>query len=215
MKKVTLIYFLLINFIGFSQSITWNNPVTSAAPGQTLSMDISYDANPEDLFYVLFEIREVDDTFAIVNSYNTTFPVNETNGPEPNQQSNITFDYELDASIPASSTLPPGNQYLIIVAMSLNNDAIFRNDNRSINIDPTLSTGDFGTKENFSAFYPNPVKDVLYFTDNVKSQEYRILDLSGRVVKSENASTTLNVAELNAGTYFIETENGIGKFLKY
>ncbi|MBW1296248.1 T9SS type A sorting domain-containing protein [Aquimarina litoralis] len=214
MKKVTLIYFLFVISLGFSQSITWNNPVNSVAPGQTINMDVSYDAGSEDFFYVSIILREVDASFNIVNDYNQIFPIDENSGQQPNAQNNVTFDYTIDANAPNSTSLPSGNQYLLIIFMSYNNDGGFVNDNTSITLDSTLSVSSFDSQERFTGFYPNPVNDVLYFNNDVVSDQYRILDFTGRVVKTAKNTASLNVQELTAGTYFIETEKGVGKFVK-
>ncbi|WP_299254320.1 T9SS type A sorting domain-containing protein [uncultured Aquimarina sp.] len=214
MKKATLISFLFTGFIGISQSIVWNNPIAAVTPGQTITLDVSYDSGSEDFFYVGVLLREVDASFNIVKDYNQIFPINESGGQQPNSQSNVTFNYTVDDTAPNSSALPTGNQYLMIVFMSYNNDGGFVNDNMPVTVDSTLSIGDFDTKENFTAFYPNPVKDIIHFNDNVVSKEYRIIDITGRIIKSINAQKTINVEELTTGSYFIETEKGIGKFFK-
>lgn len=214
MKKVTLIYFLFIISLGFSQSVTWNNPISAVAPGETINMDVSYDAGSEDFFYVSIILREVDASFNIVNDYNQVFPIDENSGQQPNSQNNVTFDYTIDANAPNTSSLPSGNQYLLIIFMSYNNDGGFVNDNTSITVDSTLSIDSFDNEKSISGFYPNPVKDVLYFNNELISEQYTIIDFTGRTVKSVKGATSLNVEELTAGTYFIQTEKGTGKFVK-
>ena len=214
MKKVTLIYFLFIISLGFSQSITWNNPISAVAPGETINMDISYDAGSEDFFYVSVILREVDAAFNIIKDYNQVFPVDENAGQQPNAQNNVTFDYTIDASAPNSTSLSSGNQYLLIIFMSYNNDGGFVNDNTGITLDSTLSIDSFDNGKSISGFYPNPVKDVLYFNNELISDQYTIIDFTGRTVKSVKGTSSLNVEELTAGTYFIQTEKGTGKFVK-
>ncbi|WP_299898025.1 T9SS type A sorting domain-containing protein [uncultured Aquimarina sp.] len=214
MKKVTLIYFLFIISLGFSQSITWNNPISAVAPGETINMDVSYDAGSEDFFYVSVILREVDAAFGIVKDYNQVFPIDENAGQQPNAQSNVTFDYTIDASAPNSTSLSSGNQYLLIIFMSYNNDGGFVNDNTAITVDSTLSIDSFDNEKSISGFYPNPVKDVLYFNNELISDQYTIIDFTGRTVKSVKGTSSLNVEELAAGTYFIQTEKGTGKFVK-
>ncbi|UZO82599.1 T9SS type A sorting domain-containing protein [Aquimarina sp. ERC-38] len=62
-------------------------------------------------------------------------------------------------------------------------------------VEPTLSIGDYMLKKKFTAFYPNPVREILYVTDSVRSQEYRILNISGSMVESVEASTTLDISD--------------------
>lgn len=62
--------------------------------------------------------------------------------------------------------------------------------------------------------YPNPASDVLNVEFNVDAEEVSvsILDLSGRMIATENGSTavTFNVGDLASGSYLvrISTENG-------
>ncbi|MGY3792027.1 T9SS type A sorting domain-containing protein [Aquimarina sp. 433] len=214
MKKFTLISFLFVISLGFSQSITWNNPISAVAPGETINMDISYDAGSEDFFYVSVMLRELNASGGTVNNYNVIFPVDESGGQQPNAQDNVTFNYTIDASAPNSTALPAGHSYRLIIFMSYNNDGGFRNDNTDIIVDSTLSIGSFDNEKSISGFYPNPVKDVLYFNDESISDQYTIIDFTGRTVKSVKGASSLNVEELTAGTYFIQTEKGTGKFVK-
>ena len=68
----------------------------------------------------------------------------------------------------------------------------------------TVSTDDF-FKENFS-LYPNPTSDVLNITSKtgIEFNAIKIVDLTGRIVKSEQNKTSINVSDLASGTYLIE-----------
>lgn len=61
------------------------------------------------------------------------------------------------------------------------------------------------------SLWPNPVKDQLYIYDesNMKNQSYRIMDISGRILKkgSLGLQEIISVAELHSGFYFIEIKN--------
>lgn len=79
----------------------------------------------------------------------------------------------------------------------------------------TLSTDDFVSSK-FSV-YPNPTNDLVTVSNNgsIQINKVSILDINGRTVKSLNyngvTETQINVAELNAGIYFmnIDTNEGI------
>ncbi len=229
MKKITLFYLLLltVSSVCFAQvvtpSITWNNPVPAIYPGQTVSFDVSYDVGTDaagvanDFGYFAVILREINaDGSVIVKDYMAIFPVNESEMPQPNAQENVTFDYVIDPTAPDSTELDPGNQYIMIVFVSYNNDGGFANNNLLITVDSSLSVGDYN-KQNFTAFYPNPVKDIMYFDTNnfVEEKRYDILDVSGRIVKSEKAEKSINLQDLTSGVYFIKTEaGGVGKFVK-
>jgi len=68
-------------------------------------------------------------------------------------------------------------------------------------------------------FYPNPVKDVLYFSASGKVAKAEIYDLNGRLIKTAAVSNnSVNVSSLSKGVYFIilHTDKGVvkEKFIK-
>ena len=68
------------------------------------------------------------------------------------------------------------------------------------------------------SIFPNPVKDVLNFSQDVSN--IRIIDLSGKIVKKiSTAEKAINLAELAKGTYIISATTKAGekinkKFIK-
>jgi len=69
------------------------------------------------------------------------------------------------------------------------------------------------------ALYPNPVKEVLYFSTSGKVAKAEIYDLNGRLVKTAAVSNnSMNVSSLSKGVYFIilHTDKGTvkEKFIK-
>jgi hypothetical protein len=77
---------------------------------------------------------------------------------------------------------------------------------------------DVSVKPNYNAnnlfnVYPNPVKDNLYFMNEMK---FEIIDIKGKVLlKSENAVQSVNVSHLKAGIYLIKFEDFcVRKFVK-
>jgi len=69
------------------------------------------------------------------------------------------------------------------------------------------------------ALYPNPVKEVLYFSANGKVAKAEVYDLNGRLVKTAAVSNnSVNVSSLSKGVYFIilHTDKGTvkEKFIK-
>jgi|SRR5690554_223464 len=67
-------------------------------------------------------------------------------------------------------------------------------------------------KENFS-MYPNPVTDVLNITsiNGLNVNEIKVMDVTGKVVKVQNNASSVNVADLTAGTYLIDITTNEGK----
>ena len=79
----------------------------------------------------------------------------------------------------------------------------------------TLSNQDFNTSQ--IAIYPNPVSNVLNISNlnNFEIKRVSVTDINGRVVKNETGLLTqLNVADLNAGVYFVTIEAAEGKTTK-
>ena len=85
-------------------------------------------------------------------------------------------------------------------------------------VDESLATEDLSPKAKV-ALYPNPVKDVLYFSASGKVAKAEIYDLNGRLVKTAAVSNnSVNVSSLSKDVYFIilHTDKGVikEKFIK-
>lgn len=52
--------------------------------------------------------------------------------------------------------------------------------------------------------YPNPTQNKLFIDQTAQGQAYRVLNLSGAVVKSGTTSESIEVSQLQAGVYIIE-----------
>ena len=66
--------------------------------------------------------------------------------------------------------------------------------------------------KNTFALYPNPVKDNLNFTEEMQVE---ITDIQGRtLLKTTKAVKTFDVSSLQAGVYFLKTNNKVEKFVK-
>ena len=50
--------------------------------------------------------------------------------------------------------------------------------------------------------YPNPCGDVLNISQNTTDASYFIYDLNGSLIKSDKATSTINVSKLKKGIYF-------------
>ena len=75
--------------------------------------------------------------------------------------------------------------------------------------DPLSITNDIS---NSISVYPNPVKDNLNFTEETQVE---ITDIQGRILlKTAKAVKTFDVSSLQAGVYFLKTNNKVEKFVK-
>jgi len=78
----------------------------------------------------------------------------------------------------------------------------------------TLSVANFSLDTNVSV-YPNPTTDTLTIETTQKFNSVNIYDLTGKVVKTFEGNTVLNVSSLQAGMYFLKTDTGnSAKFVK-
>jgi len=84
----------------------------------------------------------------------------------------------------------------------------------SFSVNRPLSTQDFFSS-NFSIF-PNPVNDIFNITskNGTAIESIQVLDINGRIVNQINNSSSdtvqLNVANLNAGVYFVKVQSELG-----
>uniref|UniRef100_UPI0035A3D670 Agarase n=1 Tax=Wenyingzhuangia fucanilytica TaxID=1790137 RepID=UPI0035A3D670 len=114
------------------QSITWNNKQTDIQPGETIPLNITYDAGVGNtVYYVSVVLQEMNASWQTQNNYNTTYPVSGSNQPNA---STIDFNYTIDSNIPLSENLPSGNFYLLKIFISVNTDGAFANDNTQITL---------------------------------------------------------------------------------
>ncbi len=80
------------------------------------------------------------------------------------------------------------------------------------NLTTLLTVNDEETQLSTISIFPNPAKDVLYIDGQVDgSFEYKIFDLSGKLITNSGVSRTksVDITQLTSGAYFIHfTNNG-------
>ena len=116
----------------------------------------------------------------------------------------VEYTFNLDPSYDAKQV------YIAINCVS-NDQFGFAIDDFKVTTTGTVSTEQFFT-ENFS-LYPNPTSDVLNISskNGLEIKEIKITDLSGRIVRTLNNVSTINVSDLSAGTYLIDITTNEGK----
>jgi hypothetical protein len=65
--------------------------------------------------------------------------------------------------------------------------------------------------------YPNPVKDEIRITSEEIIEQVTIYSIDGRKIynkQGNNVQSTINVANLSPGTYFIKVNGIVNKFVK-
>ena len=117
---------------------------------------------------------------------------------------------------PRSVTLPStltGTIYVAFRHHDVTDQFAIDMDNVKVTSAP-LKNDEFFTR-NFS-IQPNPVSDVFNVTskNGVAIETIQVLDINGRIVNQLNASSTesvqVNVANLNAGVYFVKVQSELG-----
>ncbi len=79
-----------------------------------------------------------------------------------------------------------------------------------MNIGTAIADQEFETM----SIYPNPATDQVFISSEVESID--VLDASMRMVKSvrlNSNSRSINISELNAGLYFLKSENSVGRLI--
>ncbi|MNK72626.1 Internalin-J precursor [compost metagenome] len=85
----------------------------------------------------------------------------------------------------------------------------FKDATASYNINCGETLGLSENKSSYLTVYPNPVKDILNFSEQVS--DIKITDLSGRTIKQISASTNgINVSNLSKGTYIVTATTKAG-----
>ncbi len=80
--------------------------------------------------------------------------------------------------------------------------------------EPVLAVKDF-KKDKEISFSPNPVTNIITLGDEVVSESYKVIDLSGSTIKEvKGNSNQISVVELSAGVYFLVSDFGVAKFVK-
>jgi hypothetical protein len=82
-----------------------------------------------------------------------------------------------------------------------------------------LAVEDAGSAASKVSLFPNPVKDILNFTNADKIKSVKIFDSTGRQMPAQNQVSNLNVTAFSKGIYFVEIEKLDGtktyeKFIK-
>lgn len=116
----------------------------------------------------------------------------------------VEYTYNLDPSYDA--------QQVYIAINCVSDDQFgFAIDDFKVTTTGTVSNEKFFT-ENFN-LYPNPTSDVLNISskNGLEMKEIKITDLSGRIVRTLNNASTINVSDLSAGTYLIDITTNEGK----
>lgn len=138
----------------------------------------------------------------------TLTPTDFTNG-----EATVTVDIPV-GTLPVEQTADyvTGYKYILqVVGANPPADQTYINFVSSVS-EQILSTKTF---EKFSSFYPNPVNDKIYFRNDVQTDSYKVLSVTGALIREvDGTSRSIDISDLKAGLYFIATDDSVGKFVK-
>ena len=92
-------------------------------------------------------------------------------------------------------------------SLNLGNHGGGNRDYATLTLSPSLAVDETGASAKKIGVYPNPVKEILNFTNADKISSVKIYDSTGKQVMNQKTSASLNVSQLMKGVYFIEFEN--------
>ena len=194
-------------------------------PGQEITIEITYTLgstatpNPNEFWFILVGLQ--DEAMANVDPLTGTWansfvPAETYPGAGTGGVTTATITVPVDATL---NSADPNLTYRVLNYMAYwdgdtplprnGGNAIYGGDGAS---DPTLvyirsqaeidalSTKDF---QKFSSFYPNPVNDKIYFKNDVLTDSYKVLSVTGALIREvDGSSRSIDVSDLKSGLYF-------------
>ena len=169
--------------------------------------------------------EEIGDTSVIIPSYNyhkilvydkmIYIPYNSNTEEKAgimvfNSTLTESFDFEVEYSsdksnFPASLS-PLGNDQFVVVFPVIND----------VRIMTITESGVKWIKNNSFDIYPNPADKTINIENNSLNAEYMIYDIKGNLILNGKANNSINVEELEKGSYFIIiNDNGETKTAKF
>ena len=200
---------------GFKNRIV-NDNITSSQAGQIENGDGSlfqeFAVTPGETYNVNLEYRWVDNASA---NASLTMRIKEVgnlsnnltlNGANNGDGTGYTLDTDLDVwkTGAFSFTVPTGITNVRLLMFKGNGNKPLNVDN--VSVDQSLSTNDF---EQFQFnTYPNPVRDILNISANIKIDKVELFDILGKrvkVVEFKAQDNRVSFSELSSGVYILKT----------
>lgn len=74
------------------------------------------------------------------------------------------------------------------------------------------TTEELEKKTNNISIHPNPANNILYVLNSNDLKEVTVFDVNGKIILLQNQPTAIDIANLNAGIYFIKIKTDQGEF---
>ncbi len=217
MKKITLLLILATSFT-YAQNLTWDNPVAAIEVDSNLSLEISWDVAPAaDTHYIAVFIRRFNSGGALVSDTTWTYmnvgnTGNTSDGGNPSGTS-VAHTLPIASDLPLSSEIGT-DYYRLGFYIRYNNSTQDGALYTDLNV---VASGTLGVSkyEKLTSFYPNPVKDIVYFGNDVQTENYKVLSVTGALIREEKATkNSMDLSNLKPGLYFLATDKSVAKIVK-
>lgn len=189
--------------------------IAEVTPGETYTMTLA--GNTDGDFVNKFNVF-------IDWNQNGTFDANERYTPLENLENSTGVDGQtvtVDITVPTDAL--PGETRLRVkktYGSSANSDPCDPQSSFGQAEDYTVNVGTLGLTDNAKSvinIYPNPVVDYLNISSVANAKKISVIDLTGRTVLTQEASSKenrVNMTSLTAGTYIVtvETNDGMKSF---
>lgn len=70
-------------------------------------------------------------------------------------------------------------------------------------------------KQNIRLIFPNPTTDFISINDLIRLTDYKLFDLSGKLILTGNTAGKISLKQLHSGMYLLQIEDKLFKIIKY
>ena len=212
--------------IGISDFVTLANGYVTSNALAAATFDYSVTADGYQTVQDQFTIVDQDITVNVelellpAEVYDVTFNV--TDGANPLENVTLSFngsDFTSDASgeIIIYDVVPDTYVYSVEFAGYISETGEITVIDQDVTIEITLTWTEILEQTVVNVkFYPNPANDYI-IVEQEDISLIEIIDICGKILFSKTASeasTKIDITNLNAGMYFIKTKNTLNKFIK-
>ena len=203
---------------------------SSVTRSEDFTMSFNYTSNGNDIENLRYRILLVhpangaEDPYSNATIDDVTVPTISVPSLVENGSGSVTFTFPLDAtlnSLNVNATIDDGNGNQIVSGSTADRyDLQKRNDTddgwinmifglefTTVNEAPVASV-DGDAIENLKV-YPNPTSDTINISNLEGIETISIYNTLGKLVKTLNGKTSINISELPSGIYILITNNGL------
>lgn len=185
--------------------------------GQTIDVELNYatqivDGTEEDLDYIAVYIRQVDESYNIVQSSIFNAPIGDLSPNQGNPTISYTipeyFDIEETIPVLTNDNLPTGHKNILLIFMASDNDpdivkaTTFIDANTEFILNENLLSTGMKNKIKPSV-YPNPFHENLYIENDII--DWKLINIQGQTIK-KGTNNTVEGENLTNGMYILQVD---------